>query len=230
MDARVNGLLNLVQKHDRPGAGIAEVMLCLMVLNLGLLVAYFKIIDHFFWGALWEMVVATFAGMFSYNMNDTTYVETAATPSQQQVNWDLAFSSVAKCTYYSFGPSGSVQTTDYECVLPQMRYYSVIFLILPFFLIALTCAMALSIAFQVAVLYIPSCRAWYIGSKIKTNKYGQPSKKTLLFICKNIGSTTYLVLKTLTEHVEEMTMRNFIMAWQDTLIKAKNEESLSEEV
>lgn len=206
MTKRVNGMLNFVARYDYPGCRAAQVMLSCMALTIICSALYFMVINNIFDGVLWDQIAKMGA-------NDA---------------WQIIFPVQSKCTYHYFGPSGTRMDLDALCYITNMRFYSITFRIITFAILLLNSLLALNILSLIAVLSNLDLRVWYLNVHIISRKQGQPTKKALKYICQNINWSTFLLLKTLAEHVDPVTMKTFLIAFHETLIPSsymQNEEN-----
>jgi len=75
------------------------------------------------------------------------------------------FPKTAKCTFKSYGPSGTIQTYDAFCVLPVNIINEKIFIFLWFWFIILATLTAVSCLVRIATLAVPKFRLFLLQKK-----------------------------------------------------------------
>ncbi len=75
------------------------------------------------------------------------------------------FPRVTKCSYFKYGPSGTVQTHDAICVLPINIMNEKIFVLVWFWLIALTAVTVVSLFYHIFFLMTPALSKMYLRGR-----------------------------------------------------------------
>ncbi|XP_059619292.1 innexin inx2 [Phlebotomus argentipes] len=92
-------------------------------------------------------------------------------PEERRDPMARVFPKVTKCTFHKYGPSGSVQKFDGLCVLPLNIVNEKIYVFLWFWFIGLTVLTALSVAFRIAVIFVPKIRLYLLRARSKLSAH-----------------------------------------------------------
>ena len=79
----------------------------------------------------------------------------------------LVFPKVTKCTFNTFGSSGSVQTLDAICVLPLNIVNEKVYVILWFWLVILTIISGLAVIYRLLVVLFPALRTYLLRARAR---------------------------------------------------------------
>ena len=103
-------------------------------------------------------------GEFStYGLEALRFLE--ADPEQRIDPMATVFPRVTKCSFYKYGPSGTVQTHDAICVLPVNIMNEKVFVFMWFWLMALAAVTAVSLLYHIFVMITPSITKVYLRSR-----------------------------------------------------------------
>jgi len=114
----------------------------------------------------------------TYGVNTASFLEESAENRIDPMS--RVFPRMAKCTFMKFGPSGTIQNHDAQCVLPINIINEKIYVFLWFWFIFLTVATCINIIWTFAIVVLPPARRIIISRKLWTN----PNRKDKTF--KNI--------------------------------------------
>ena len=81
----------------------------------------------------------------------------------------VVFPKMAKCTFFKYGPSGTIQKHDGLCVLPVNIINEKIFIFLWFWLVVVSAVTGIFLIYRVAVLAGPQIRIALITVKVRTH-------------------------------------------------------------
>ncbi|XP_017782370.1 PREDICTED: innexin inx2-like [Nicrophorus vespilloides] len=93
------------------------------------------------------------------------------------------FPKITKCTYYRYGPSGSLEARDALCVLPLNIVNEKLFLFLWFWFAALTLLSFYQLIYRAVVLVSPKCRSKLLRARCRylSEKHSDAITKRLTF-------------------------------------------------
>merc|ERR1719382_1185677 len=101
------------------------------------------------------LVDAFLGGEFStYGVKVLNFLE--ADPENRIDPMAVIFPRVTKCSFFKYGPSGTIQTHDAICVLPINIINEKIYVFLWFWLVLLSILTILSVIYHIFVLVTPS--------------------------------------------------------------------------
>lgn len=127
-------------------------MLFIEFLNLFVVVGNIYFVDVFL------------GGEFStYGIRVLNFME--ADPENRIDPMAVVFPRVTKCSFYKYGPSGTVQTHDTICVLPINIINEKIYVALWFWLIILSCLTIISLIYHIFTMITPTFTKIYIRSR-----------------------------------------------------------------
>uniref|UniRef100_A0A0V0GBJ4 Innexin n=1 Tax=Triatoma dimidiata TaxID=72491 RepID=A0A0V0GBJ4_TRIDM len=86
-------------------------------------------------------------------------------PEEREDPMARVFPKVTKCTFYKYGPSGTVQRFDGLCVLPLNIVNEKIYVFLWFWFILLTLLSGLSLIYRIAVVVGPQIRLYLLRAR-----------------------------------------------------------------
>lgn len=68
------------------------------------------------------------------------------------------FPRITKCTFYKYGPSGTMQTHDSLCVLPLNIINEKAYILIWFWFVTLACILSLLMVYRLSLIIFPSLR------------------------------------------------------------------------
>jgi hypothetical protein len=191
MQERISGLTLLMSRFYSTGSRHSNVMLMCMSLSMFASGSFLVFSNYTFSGAVWDSVAW-----------------------QDDTMWTHTFPSLAQCQFKFYGPSGTLENWETICHLPVSRYYSSMFYVLTYTIIFLNVLLGGNILYHAMCLNIVSCRVWNIRRQIQWDKNGLPTNKTLYRICSSMCPSYYLALTTLSDNVDDATMREFFKRYE----------------
>ena len=87
-------------------------------------------------------------------------------PDQRYDPMDAVFPKVTKCTFHTYGPSGTINRHDSLCILALNIINEKIFVFLWFWFVLLAIISALALVYRVIILSVPSLRVRVIMKKL----------------------------------------------------------------
>ncbi|XP_075226253.1 innexin 2 [Lycorma delicatula] len=94
-------------------------------------------------------------------------------PEEREDPMSRVFPKVTKCTFFKYGPSGSVQKFDGLCVLPLNIVNEKIYVFLWFWFIILTVLTFLSLVYRAAILFGPQLRLYLLRARSRLSSQDQ---------------------------------------------------------
>jgi len=167
-------------------------MLLVEFLNLINVVAQIYFIDAFL------------GGEFStYGMEVVRFLE--ADPEQRIDPMATVFPRVTKCSYFKYGPSGTVQTHDAICVLPVNIVNEKIYVLIWFWLIILSGLTVLSVMYHIFVLVTPP-----VTKMILRSRSMYQSDVPLEEVCQYMEMGDLKLLLILSKNMEPLVFGEFV--------------------
>ena len=87
-------------------------------------------------------------------------------PDQRYDPMDAVFPKVTKCTFHTYGPSGTINRHDSLCILALNIINEKIFVFLWFWFVLLAIISALALVYRIVILSVPSLRVRVIMKKL----------------------------------------------------------------
>lgn len=145
-DAKMTNIVKYLRaSHGRLNNAYAYGYLCMQILNLTAVVSMMFLLERFFGGIFLDYghtIVQYLNGHPDVDHNPMVY----------------AFPRLAKCIFKQFGVSGSIESHDVLCLLPQNIMNEKIFLVLWFWFVILTTIVCVQIVYIIAMIAFPILR------------------------------------------------------------------------
>ena len=116
------------------------------------IIAQLYFMDHFFDGEF-----------FSYGLRVMTFSEQAQEDRVDPMVY--VFPRVTKCTFYKYGPSGSIQKHDSLCILPLNIVNEKTYIFLWFWFIILATLLSLLLVYRVVIIAVPAVRPYLLNAR-----------------------------------------------------------------
>ena len=116
------------------------------------------------------------------------------------------FPRMTKCTFKKYGPSGSIQNHDAQCILPINIINEKIYVFLWFWLIILAALTSLYLIYSLAVIFSPALRKWMLSRNAKVNY--DDGQLDILMRKADVGD--WFVLFLLSKNLDSTLFREFI--------------------
>ena len=87
-------------------------------------------------------------------------------PDQRRDPMDAVFPKVTKCTFHTYGPSGTIARHDGLCILALNIINEKIFVFLWFWFVLLAIISGLALVYRIVILSVPSLRVRIIMKKL----------------------------------------------------------------
>lgn len=142
----------------------------------------------------------------SYGLNSTAYTHLSP---------DI-FPKEAKCTYYRYGSSGSIETRDALCILPLNVLNEKVFLILWYWLLLLFIISSICVLYRALFLFVPQFRVYLL--RALTRKLDSKSAK---FIVEKTKLGDFFVLYRIGKNVNPALYKDLIFGLYDYLINKR---------
>lgn len=126
-------------------------------------------------------------------------------PEQREDPMSRVFPKVTKCTFYKYGPSGSVQKFDGLCVLPLNIVNEKIYVFLWFWFIILTFLTFISLIYRFAVVIGPQLRLYLLRARSRLSPQDQ-----IETIAKKCEIGDWFVLYQLGKNIEPIIYKELI--------------------
>jgi hypothetical protein len=81
-------------------------------------------------------------------------------------------------------------------------------------LLTLNVMLMVNLFYQAMILNVVRCRVWYLSRQIKKTPNGLPTAKMLTRMVCTMSSSSFLAMKTLSENVDPVTMRDFLISYE----------------
>lgn len=116
------------------------------------------------------------------------------------------FPKLTKCTYYSFGLSGTLQSIDALCILPLNVVNEKLFLFLWFWLFLLSFISFVMMIYRILLLTIPLARVYVLMAQ------GQfLSRRTAWMVVKNITFGDFFLLYQLGKNLNPLVYKELVL-------------------
>lgn len=89
------------------------------------------------------------------------------TDTNQSNPMSRVFPKLAKCTYQTFGPSGSPQNHDALCILPLNVLNEKMYVVLWLWFYFLACLSLLALIYRVCILFSPFLRSYILMAQVR---------------------------------------------------------------
>lgn len=161
----------------------------------------------------------------TYGVSTLSFLE--AQPENRIDPMSRVFPRVTKCTFQKFGPSGSIQRHDAQCVLPINIINEKIYVFLWFWFLILTCLTILDVLHHVGLVAVPSVRRMILRRKLHT----VPKFKIAVMdiditaILDNISFGDWKLLYSLLRNMDSITAAEFLQALT-SLIRSEIEDKM----
>ncbi|CAH0563587.1 unnamed protein product [Brassicogethes aeneus] len=142
----------------------------------------------------------------------------------KQNNMSVIFPTLAKCTYYKYGPSGSMQNHDALCVLPLNILNEKLFLILWFWLYILLAISAVAVLYRLLFMIVPAVRVYMHMGQVRSI-----GKKKATMIVKSLSFGDFFVMYNIGKNVNPMVYKELVNGVYDQ-VRTKETFSLSNTV
>nr|XP_023026317.1 innexin inx2-like [Leptinotarsa decemlineata] len=129
---------------------------------------------------------------------------------------NTVFPKIAKCTYFRFGPSGTLEIRDALCILPLNVLNEKFFLILWYWLLVLLIVTMLCLVYRGMFLFIPNFRVYLLRAHSR-----KLERKKAEFIVSKISFGDFFVLYKVGKNVNTMIYKELIGGIYDQLIITK---------
>jgi len=103
---------------------------------------------------------------FSFGASALRYLSSSAYESHNPLN--VVFPKVGKCTWHSFGKSGTIVTKDSLCVLPLNIVNEKVYIVLYLAYIAVAVAVCLALVYHIVVISVPTMLEFVMRRRMKT--------------------------------------------------------------
>jgi len=137
------------------------------------------------------------------------------------------FPRVTKCTFQKYGPSGTIQNHDAQCVLPINIINEKIYVFMWFWFAFLTVLTVVNFIWSVAVIFQSSARAVIVAKKLRINpnreKYRRKIDKYL--IVRNLDFGDWKLFYHILRNVDSITFAEFCQKLTEKL-KKQDEDKL----
>jgi len=148
----------------------------------------------------------------TYGVSAASFLEES--PENRIDPMSKVFPRVTKCTFQKYGPSGSLQLHDAQCVLPINIVNEKIYVFLWFWFMILTCLTVLDLIHHIGLVAIPSVRYTILKRKLQT----APGFKVILMdidlnlILDNISFGDWKLLYHLLRNMDSITSAEYLQA------------------
>lgn len=130
---------------------------------------------------------------------------------------DKVFPKVTKCTFYKYGPSGSLQLHDAMCVMALNVINEKIYTCLWFWFIFLFICTALGLLWRVLTLFLHSRSKKFNEIVFANTCPGKLNPWNVLTVSKNCNYTDWLFLKYLSKNIDGMVFREIFIGLAEEL-------------
>lgn len=138
-------------------------------------------------------------------------------PSKRVDPMAFIFPKVAKCSFYKYGSSGTIETHDGICVMPMNIVNEKIYMLLWAWLVVLAGISVVNLVYRVFTLAVPSIRLLVLKSKC--NMCNQRDLETVFRDC-NIGD--WFMLQLLASNIQPVVFKDIITELAERLREKQN--------
>lgn len=122
------------------------------------------------------------------------------------------FPKVTKCTFYNFGPSGSIQNVDGLCVLSLNIINEKIYVFLWFWFVLVAALSAINLVYRIIVLTIPKFRVLLLKARSRLS-----NKDDIELVCKKCQIGDWFILYQLNRNIQPLIFKELISELAITL-------------
>ncbi|KAG5891732.1 hypothetical protein JTB14_000335 [Gonioctena quinquepunctata] len=123
------------------------------------------------------------------------------------------FPKIAKCTYFRYGASGSVETRDALCILPLNVLNEKLFLVLWYWFFILLVVSLLCIMYRGLFLFLPKFRIYLLRAHSRNL-----DKKKAMFIVSKISYADFFVLYKVGKNINPMIYKELLNSIYEQLV------------
>lgn len=130
------------------------------------------------------------------------------------------FPRITKCTFKKYGPSGTIQTHDVACILPQNILNEKIFIAMWFWFVILATLSAMQIVWRFVLIFSPNIRLWVLEGRGKLT-----TSPKLEQDIRDLHLGDYFLLDTLRRNLDVYTFQDVLLKATDSYQKDVNKNS-----
>lgn len=130
--------------------------------------------------------------------------------------FNAIFPKTTKCKYRNYGPSGSLQTHDFLCILPLNVLNEKLYLILWFWMVFLVILSFLMVIYRLLVIGFPKIRAYILLVQVRYFDLKEMEK-----IVDSINYGGYFVLYMIGKNCNPFIFRELVSALYDSIKDTK---------
>lgn len=124
------------------------------------------------------------------------------------------FPKLTKCTYYRFGPSGTLEDRDALCILPLNIVNEKLFLFLWFWLLFLLVVSFYCLVYRIIIIGCPRIRMYLLMAHAQFL-----SKKSALVITKKLTFGDFFFLYQLGKNMNPLVYKDLLVSIADVLLE-----------
>lgn len=113
------------------------------------------------------------------------------------------FPRVTKCTFYKYGPSGSIQTHDSLCILPLNIVNEKTYIFIWFWFLILFILVGLLVIYRLGLIFFPKLRPFIMRSKNR-----QVSRTLAEALCRKTSLSDWWILYMLERNIDPLVYRD----------------------
>jgi len=162
------------------------------LLNFVNVIAQLFFMDYFLEGEFWKYGIDVFE-------------ITEINPELRTDRLSQIFPKVTKCTFYIYGPSGSIQNVDGLCVLPLNIVNEKIYVFLWFWFMLVAALSAINLVYRMAVLTIPKFRMLLLKARSRL-----ANKEDMDLVCKKCQIGDWFILYQLSRNIQPSVFKELI--------------------